>query len=106
MKTYTSVLILFFITVLKTATVIATPPQGVDTDPQQHQFSQMDTNNDEYVSYDEFLAWYSYWLEWKFQHMDSDVDGYLSDDEFHAIGQNGKSEKARREEVGQGAPLK
>jgi len=66
----------------------------------------MDANNDDYISYDEFLAWHNHWLEWKFQHMDSDGDGYLSDDEFHAIRQNGRSEKARREEVGQGVPLR
>ena len=106
MKKYSSVLILFFITVLNNASVNAATPPGTDADPQRHQFAQMDDNNDGYISYDEFLAWHSHWLEWKFQHMDSDSDGYLSGDEFHTIGQGGKSEKARRDEVGEGAPLK
>jgi Ca2+-binding EF-hand superfamily protein len=106
MKYFVSVFMLFFITVLHDASVSATPPPSADIDPKQHQFTQMDTNNDGYVSYDEFRDWHSNWLEWKFQHIDSDDDGYLSGDEFHKIDQKGKSEINRREEVSQGAPLK
>ena len=106
MKKYASVLILFFITVLNTSPVFTTPPPSASSDPQQHQFSQMDSSHDGYISYDEFLTWHSHWLEWKFIHMDSDDDGYLSEDEFHTIGRQGKSEKDRRDEVGHGVPLK
>ena len=95
-----------FIVAVHAGSVKAMPPPNKSVNPQQHQFSQMDSNNDDYVSYDEFLSWHSLWLEWKFQHMDSDGDGYLSGDEFHMIGGSGKGENIRREEVGQGAPLK
>ena len=83
-----------------------TPPPENSVNPQQHRFSQMDTNTDDFVSFNEFLAWHSYWLEWKFQRMDSDGNGYLSSDEFHMIGRKGKGGGIRREEIDQGTPLK
>ena len=105
MKKDASLLILLFFTALNAPSVIPDPQPGADADPQQHQFTQIDSNHDGYISYNEFLTWHSHWLEWKFQHMDSDGDGYLSGDEFHTIDQKGKSEMIQREEVGQGVPL-
>ena len=99
-------IVLVTISLLNALSAHAAPSQGLGSESRQHQFTQMDANNDGYVSYDEFLAWHGKWLEWKFQHTDSDADGYISSYEFQPDNSKGKSEKSMREEMGQGSPLK
>lgn len=58
-------------------------PRGATLDDVRgHQFEQLDTDGDTYISGDEFRAWYLEKLDANFRRMDQDRDERLSEDEF------------------------
>jgi len=84
----------------------ALPPSSASSEPQKHQFSQMDSDNNGYLTFEEFSMWHLHWLEWRFQRMDTDNDGLLSETELRTKGRPGRNEQSVHDKVRTESPLK
>ena len=106
MKNFVLVLLLLCLAVFQITVIKAAPPNFENTTAEKHQFTQIDTDNDGYVTFDEFSTWHLHWLQWRFDRIDANKDGHLSEAEYKTLRHSRMKEKIESERIRNEKPLK